>query len=321
MTLQTFAKQVTRTTKYKLSNGNYIPVAGFGVYDIQPSDTYDLVYEALKVGYRHIDSAQAYKNEKEAASAIAQFIKDNSDTVSRKDIWFTTKIWNGDQGYDQTKLAVASIADNVKEYIEYVDLVLLHSPKTNKTKRLGSWKALQEYVQDPGNDTLQIHSIGVSNFGIEHIEELLKWDGLVVKPVINQLELHPWLRQVKLCEYLTSKDILIEAYSPLTQGKKLSDLELLELEQKYKVPKTEILLKWSYLQGFIVLAKSSNKDRIKQNFDVLPAGAASLDDPLHEGSNLGKIDLDPNILERLDKPDSHEVLTWGNEDPTRYVDP
>lgn len=319
MTIQTFAKQLTRTTKYKLNNGTYIPVAGFGTYDIPEAETYDLVTTALQVGYRHIDSAVVYKNELAAAKAIADFLKSNPD-VARKDIWFTTKIWNGDQGYEQTKLAVQHIADDVKKYIGYVDLILLHLPKTNKEKRLGSWKALQEYVLDPNNDTLQIHSIGVSNFGIAHVEELLKWDGLHVRPSINQLELHPWLPQLKLREYLTAQDILIEAYSPLTQGKKLSDPELLELEQKYRVPKAEILLKWSYLQGFIVLAKSSNKQRIKENFDVLPAGNASLDDPLHEGSNLGKIDLDPNILERLDKPDSHEVLTWGNKDPTQYVD-
>ncbi|OBA21111.1 Aldo/keto reductase [Metschnikowia bicuspidata var. bicuspidata NRRL YB-4993] len=318
MTLQTIAKQLTRTTKYKLNNGQYIPVAGFGVYLLLPAETFELVYEALLQGYRHIDSAVIYGNQKEAAQAIAQFIKDHED-VSREDIWFTTKIWNSDQGYDGTKNAVAQIAAEVKEHIDYVDLVLVHSPLTSKEKRVGTWKALSELNHNPNNGVLQIRSIGVSNYGVEHIEEILAQEGPVVVPAVNQLELHPWLPRVALREYLTLKGIVIEAYSPLTQGQNLSDPELLHLEHKYKIPKAEILLKWSYLQGFVVLAKTSKKERIKQNFEVLPEGRGS-SDALDEGSNLGKIDLDPNILDVLDKPDSKKVFTWHNSDPTEFKD-
>lgn len=318
MTIQTVAKQLTRTTKYKLNNGQYIPVAGFGVYLLPPAETFNLVYEALLQGYRHIDSAVIYGNQKETAQAIAQFIKDHDD-VSREDIWFTTKIWNADHGYDETKKAVAQIAADVKLHIDYVDLVLVHSPLTNKEKRVGTWKALSEFTHNPNNGVLPIRTIGVSNYGVEHIEEILAIDGPVVVPAINQLELHPWLPRVALREYLTQKGIAIEAYSPLTQGQRLDDPELLELEHKYKIPKAEILLKWSYLQGFIVLAKTAKTERIKQNFEVLPEGHGT-SDTLHEGSNLGKIDLDPNILGALDKPDSHEVLTWHNKDPTEYKD-
>lgn len=309
--------QLTKQSKYKLNNGHHIPVIGFGCYEVPVEKSKELVYEALKAGYRHIDCAAGYGNEKETAQGVAAFLKENPD-VDRQDIWYTTKIRNQDHGYEETKKAVQKISDNVKEYIEYVDLVLIHSPKSNKEKRLGTWKALQEFVCDATNPVLNIKSIGVSNYGIAHLEELLNWDGLLVKPVVDQLELHPWLPQLKLRKYLVEHDILAEAYSPLTQGQKLNDKELLDLEAKYKIPKAEILLKWSFLQGFIVLVKSEKVERIKQNLGVLADGKS---DELDETTHLGKIDLDYEILEALDKPESHEVLTWGNVDPTTYEDP
>lgn len=317
MTIQTFAKQLTRATKYKLNNGNYIPAAGFGVYLLEPEEAYKLVYDALSVGYRHIDTAIVYHNQGECARAVAQFLKDNED-VKRSDIWFTTKIFNDQQGYEGGKAALQKIADEVKEYIDYVDMVLIHTPLTSEEKRIGTWKALQEFYHNPNNGVLQVRTIGVSNFGIEHMEELLSADGVTVTPAVDQLELHPWSPKLKLREYLTKKGILAEAYSPLSQGRKLNDPELLELEHTYKIPKVEILLKWSYLQGFIVLAKTSSKERIKQNFEVLPESHGT-SDALHEGSNLGKIDLDPNILEKLDK-DTNEIFCFGGNDPTAYTD-
>lgn len=309
--------QLTKQSRYRLNNGHQIPVTGFGCYEVPLNKSKELVYEALKAGYRHIDCAAAYRNEKETAQGVAEFLKENPD-VDRQDIWYTTKIQNPDHGYEETKKAVQNISDNVKQYIGYVDLVLIHSPKSNKEKRLATWKALQEFVTNPTNPVLNIKSLGVSNYGIAHLEELLNWDGLLVKPVVNQLELHPWLPQLKLRKYLVEHDILAEAYSPLTQGYKLDDKELLDLEAKYKIPKAEILLKWSFLQGFIVLVKSEKVERIKQNLGVLADGK---NDELDETTHLGKVDLDYEILETLDKPESHEVLTWDNQDPTQYVDP
>ncbi|CAG86706.1 DEHA2D02442p [Debaryomyces hansenii CBS767] len=309
--------QLTKQSRYRLNNGHQIPVTGFGCYEVPLNKSKELVYEALKAGYRHIDCAAGYRNEKETAQGVAEFLKENPD-VDRQDIWYTTKIQNSDHGYEETKKAVQKISDNVKQYIGYVDLVLIHSPKSNKEKRLATWKALQEFVTNPTNPVLNIKSLGVSNYGIAHLEELLNWDGLLIKPVVDQLELHPWLPQLKLREYLVEHDILAEAYSPLTQGYKLNDKELLDLEAKYKIPKAEILLKWSFLQGFIVLVKSEKVERIKQNLGVLADGK---NDELDETTHLGKVDLDYEILEALDKPESHEVLTWGNQDPTQYVDP
>lgn len=309
----TSAIQLTRQSKYKLNNGKSIPVTGFGTYEIPASETASLVYKALEAGYRHIDSAVGYRNQAQSAEGIASFLKDHS-TISRDDIWFTTKITESDQGYEETRLAVKKISQDVKKYLDYVDLILIHSPLTNKDKRLGTWKALQEFTHP--NDTIVVKSIGVSNYGIHHLEELLNWSHLTVKPVINQLELHPWSPKLKLREYLVKKGICIEAYSPLTQGKKLNDSELLKLESEFGISKIEILLKWSYLQGFIVLVKSDKPERIISNLNYLPQGNDGSDSEIP--LQFGKIDLDYDIIDTLNKPESDEVLTWGGQDPTKY---
>lgn len=311
MSNHTSAIQLTKQSTYRLNNGTDIPVAGFGLY--LTDNTVELVYLAMEAGYRHFDTAVLYKNQKETAQGIAKYLKDHPE-VKREDVWFTTKIHTEGQGYEKTKETLEFIANEVKEYIGYVDLVLVHNPLTDKERRLGTYKALQEYVLDPNNSTLKIRSIGVSNYGIKHLEELFNWDGYCVKPVINQLELHPWLPQAKLRKYLIQHEILVEAYLPLTRGIKLNDPELVALSKKFKLSPADILLKWSYLQGFIVLAKTSTPSRIKENLDVLPDGKA---DELDHNRQLGKVDLDPEIVEALDKPDAHEVLCF-DEDPTLY---
>lgn len=316
MSTQTFSKQLTRSSRYRLNNGQHIPVAAFGVYNIPLSKTRQTVYEALKLGYRHIDTAVEYGNERESAQGIADFIKDSNGKVKREEIWYTTKIYTTDHGYEKTKKAVAEIASRVKQYIEYVDLILIHTPLSNKTKRIETWKALQELNLDPANDILRINTIGVSNFGIGHLEELFNWEGLVVTPAVNQIELHPWLPQLELREYLLKKNILVEAYSPLTTGFKLQDPELLELEHRYRIPRAEILQKWAYIQGAIVIVKSANPDRIKENLAILPEAPKSAD-TLDDTSNQGKVDLDINIIEALHKPDAHESVVWGS-DPTQF---
>lgn len=296
---------INKCTKYKLNNDKLIPVIGYGLYLVPKKDAANLTYEALKAGYRHVDTAEYYDNAPEAAEGVAKFLKENPD-VDRSDIWFTTKLTNEQQGYEATVAALEKIGKELKPSIGYVDLVLLHSPLTSKEKRLGSWKALQEHTTD--NKSLWVKSIGVSNFGVDHLNELFEAEFFYIKPVLNQLELHPWLPRVELRQFLVKHNILPEAYSPLTQGYKLDDPELVALADKYKVNKIEVLLKWAFLQGFIVLVKSTSAQRIKQNIDVLPE------------DKYGKLDLDLEILNALDKPESEEVLTWGNVDPTLYKD-
>lgn len=280
---------------YTLNNGLKIPVTGFGLYQTPVGSASKITYEALKVGYRHIDSAQAYRNEEEGAQGIAQFLKENPE-VKRSDIFFTTKVNNGNHGYEKTKQVIQESLDKVAPHIEYIDLFLVHSPKSDKEKRLGTWKALQEAVESG-----KVKSIGVSNYGTTHLDELFAWDGLKIKPVVNQLELHPWLPRKDLQEYGKKYDHYLEAYSPLTQAKKLDDPELVAIAKKYGFTPAQILLRWSYDQGFIPLAKTVDLDRIKENYFVL--------------DKVPK--LDPEDYKILEKPDSYEVLTW---DPTIYKD-
>lgn len=316
MTTLISSVQLTRASKYKLNDGHYIPVAGFGVADIPLDQVHDLVYEALVQGYRQIDSAVYYGNETESAQAIAQFLKDHPDRAKRSDIWFTTKINDTQQGYEEAQKAVSEIADRVKPYIGYVDLVLIHVPAKSKNVRLQTWKALQEFASNPSNDVLRIQSIGVSNYGAKHLEELLEWDGLTIPPAVNQLELHPWLPRHDIREVMLKYNILPQAYSPLTRGKKFSDPELVKLAKTFNMSVPEILLRWAFIQGFVVLAKTANKNRIKENIAILPE--APKDDPLGEKTNWGKVDLDFELLKALDMPDSNEVLVISSADPTIY---
>ncbi|SCU96605.1 LADA_0H01794g1_1 [Lachancea dasiensis] len=294
---------INQETRYKLNNGLQIPVIGFGVYDIPIEETEDLVYQALKDGYRHIDSAVGYGNQAHAARGIRRFLDDTG--VGRSSIWFTTKLTNAQQGLQEAQKALEGIAADVKEAIGYVDLVLLHSPKTDSQRRLDSWKVLETAVLDPASSAIPVKSIGVSNFGIPHLQQLLAVAR--VRPVLNQLELHPWLPHVELRDFLQKENIVAEAYSPLTQGVKLQDPELLALEAESGIPKGKLLLSWSFLQGFVVLVKSSKPERILTNLQVLPKKGDSW-----------KVELDDGIWHALDKPDSHDVVTWGNQDPTLY---
>ncbi|KAH3687256.1 hypothetical protein WICPIJ_001772 [Wickerhamomyces pijperi] len=282
---------ITKNSRYTLNNGRTIPITGFGVYQTPASKATTLVYEALKVGYRHIDSARIYQNEEESVAGIAQFLKEFPD-VKREDIFYTTKIWNEEQGYETTKIAIESSLERAKD-IQYIDLFLIHSSLTNKEKRLGTYKALQEAVA-----TGKVKSIGVSNYGTHHLDELFAWEGLTIKPVVNQVELHPWLPRKDLQEYAKKHDFYLEAYTPLTQGQKFDDPELVAIAKKHGYSVVEVLLRWSYDQGFIPLAKTATVARIKPNFDV-----------------LDHVVLDAEDLKILDKPDSYEVLTW---DPTKY---
>ncbi|CEP64328.1 aldo/keto reductase family protein LALA0_S11e01618g [Lachancea lanzarotensis] len=294
---------INQETKYKLNNGLEIPVAGFGLYLIPAEETEERVYQALKAGYRHIDSAVGYRNQKQAAAGIKKFSKETG--TPRESIWFTTKLTGQQQGLEETKQALKDVASDVKESIGYVDLILLHSPKTSSQKRLEAWKVLEEAVLNPESSPLTIKSIGVSNFGKAHLVQLLA--KAKVKPVLNQLELHPWLPRVELREYLKKHEILAEAYSPLTQGAKLEDPELLSLEAESGLPKAQLLLRWSYLQGFVVLVKTNNPKRVVSNLEVLP-----------KKNDDWKISLDDKIWKALDKPESNDVITWGHNDPTLF---
>ena len=284
----------------KLNSGYSIPIIGFGVCLIEPSETVEPVLAALEVGYRHIDCAKYYNNKRDAVEGVLKFLEKPGQTVKREDIFYTTKIWNSDHGYKKTTAAIDAALDKLSGYskedqttrnLGYIDLVLIHSPMTNKGRRLGTWKALQEAVKAG-----KIKSIGVSNYGIPHLEELLNWDGLVIKPAADQIELHPWLQRPELVGYLKKKNIVPVAYKPLTRGKRFDEPQLIEYAKRYNKSVAQILIKWSLQSGFVPLVKTVHPQRMKENLDVDDFELSAEDfDKLGDKNENGVTGWDPTV--------------------------
>ncbi|GMM56131.1 hypothetical protein DAKH74_027470 [Maudiozyma humilis] len=246
----------------KLNNGREIPELGLGFWMTPESKSSDIAYNALKVGYRHFDSAQWYMNEKGVAKGILRWLKEDPRNNKRKDVFLTTKIKEPNQGYENTKRSLKESLEKIKG-LGYFDLVLIHSPQTNKATRLETWKALQEAVEEG-----TVKSIGVSNYAVVHIQEILKWEGMTIKPVINQVEINPWLTRQEIVNFCHNNDIEVEAYSPLTRGKKLNDPTIVKIAKKYGKEPAQILIRWSLQKGFIVLPKTTHTERLQSNIDV-----------------------------------------------------
>ncbi|VEU20738.1 DEKNAAC101637 [Brettanomyces naardenensis] len=246
----------------KLNSGNTIPVLGLGFWETPSNHAAEIAYAGLKAGYRLLDSAEAYGNEEGVAKGIAQWIAEDPKKHLREDVFYTTKIRDGFHGYDATKKALQGSLDKAKP-IGYIDLVLVHSPQSDYEKRHGTWKALQEAVAEG-----TVKNIGVSNYGIKHLKELFAYPDLKIKPVINQLELHPWLTRTELVKFTKSEGIIVEAYSPLTRAKKFDDPDLVKLGKKYGKSPAQILIRWSLDKGFIPLPKTAHKERLASNLDV-----------------------------------------------------
>lgn len=235
---------------FKLSNGVEIPALGFGTWKIKGEDCYIAVKEAIKQGYRHIDTAWIYRNEKEVGRAI----KDSG--FDRSDFFITTKCWNDHRGYENTLKAFKESCDNLQ--VDYLDLYLLHWPKKLDKE---SWKAIEELY-----DLGKIRAIGVSNYHQHHLEDL--YTIARIKPMVDQVEFHPRLTQVSLMEFLRKENIQMESWSPLMQGKVL-DIPLLDdLSKKYNRSITQIVLRWNIQKGVVVIPKSITPSRIKENFEI-----------------------------------------------------
>lgn len=235
-----------------LDNGVEIPILGLGTYQSgKGNETQNAVRYALELGYRHFDTAAIYGNESDIGIAL----KDSK--VDFNDIFVTTKVWNTDQGYESTLKALETSLSNLG--MDYVDLYLVHWPLPEK--RLDTWKAMIK-IYEMG----KARSIGISNYTEKHIDELLKDSPIV--PVINQVEMTPYLYQKKLAEHCLNNRIQIESYSPFAQGKKINEPKLVALAQKYDRTPGQMLVKWSLEHNFIVLPKSVTPSRIKENADV-----------------------------------------------------
>ena len=244
--------ELTIDTKLRLNDGNLIPQLGLGVWQIGPAKTSDAVLAALEANYRHIDTASAYGNEESVGAAI------RTSGIPRERIFVTTKLWNSDHANPERALDTSLR----KLKMDYVDLYLIHFPVRQRRQ---SWRAL-EALQAKG----KTRSIGVSNFTIAHLTELLAESETV--PAVNQVEFHPYLYQQELLAFCQAKGIVIEAYSPLTHGERLKDPKLVAIAKKYSSSKptsaAQILIRWALQHGLVVIPKSSKRRRIVENADV-----------------------------------------------------
>jgi len=240
-----------RTTK-ELNNGVNIPLLGLGTYlNDNGKQAIDSILYAFEIGYRHIDTAAMYENEKEVGEAV------NRSGIPREEIFITTKLWNSDHGYQNAIDAFHKSLDKLK--LDYVDLYLIHWPVENL--RIDSWRALEKLCENG-----LCKSIGVSNYMERHIAELL--NNSEITPVINQVEFSPFLYLKDLKNYCESKNIGFESYSPLTKGYKLNDLRLIEIANRYNKSTSQILIRWCLQKKVICIPKSSQKKHIKENADV-----------------------------------------------------
>lgn len=276
---------------HKLNSGNKIPSIGLGVYLTPVSIAKEISLDGLETGYRHIDSAQVYKNESEVCDAIAEWLKKDPSTNKREDIFYTTKIFDSDHGYELTKKAIEVSLERAKG-IDYIDLILMHSPRSDYERRHGSWLALQEAVASG-----KVKNIGVSNYGIKHLKELLAYPDLKIKPAINQIEIHPWLTRTELAAFCQTEGIVVEAYSPLVRGQKFDDELLLSLAKKYSKTTAQILINWSLSKGYVTLPKTVTKSRLLPNLES------------------DQFKLSPEDIKALDAKDEYFVTGW---DPTVY---
>ncbi len=264
-------------TKVKLNNGVEMPLLGLGTWEIREGES---VVNAVRsaIGYRHIDTARLYGNEKGVGKGLKLSLEEQG--IKREDIFVTTKLWIDSFQYE--KALKAFDRSLTKLGLDYVDLYLLHWPEP--AYRQEAWKALESILKEG-----KARSIGVSNYYIHHLDELLS--GADIIPAVNQVEFTPYLYLKELKEYCNDKGIALEAYSPLTRGKKLTDSKLLNIAKKYNKSSAQILIRWGLQHNVIQIPKSSNEEHIIENskiFDfTISEDDMSILDKLNENFYVG----------------------------------
>ncbi|MGC4118505.1 MAG: aldo/keto reductase [Myxococcales bacterium] len=302
------------TTRRALTSDVAIPYLGFGTYLIGDAEAAAVVREAIRAGYRHVDTAEAYENEAGVGAGVRQALE--SEGLARSDLFVTTKLWPGNPAWGQpaktTESTVASLDASLKRLgLDYVDLYLIHAP-FERDQRLAQWRGLVELKRQG-----KARAIGVSNFSIQHLEELAA-AGLPL-PAANQIELHPWSQKPELVRYLDRKGITPIAYSSLVplstwrtaQGHDSAKTDPMKADgekagspfkrmaRKYGVSEAQVLLRWAIQKGYPVLPKSTSPDRLRQNADLF--GFA----------------IDSEDMAAIEKMDRGDGVAWAMGDPTK----
>jgi 2,5-diketo-D-gluconate reductase A len=236
-----------------LHDGVEIPQLGFGVFQVPPEDTQAVVEQALDAGYRHIDTAGAYRNEKGVGAAIA------ASGLAREDLFVTTKLWNSEQGFDSTLAAFEASLGRLG--FEYVDLYLIHWPVPSEDRFVDTWRAF-ERIHGEG----RARTIGVSNFRVEDLERLEA--ETETRPTVNQIELHPRLQQAELRAWHADHGVVTEAWSPLAQGELLDDATIVAIAERHGKTPAQAVLRWHLQLGNVVFPKSVTPERIRENIEL-----------------------------------------------------
>jgi 2,5-diketo-D-gluconate reductase A len=271
----------------QLNDGNQIPQLGFGVFQIEPRDTAEAVRQALDVGYRHIDTAEMYGNEKEVGEAV------RDSQLDRGEVYVTSKLNNSFHRPDDARRAFGETLSALG--LDFVDLFLIHWPLPTlyDGDYVSTWRTLEEFKEEG-----RARSIGVSNFQVEHLERLAAETDVV--PAVNQIELHPYLLNEEVRSYGESHGIATEAWSPIAKGRVLDDPAVTEIADRLGRTPAQVVLRWHIERGSIVFPKSTTPERIRENFELFD------------------FELEPGDAERIEGLDRGEAGRTGPH-PDRFA--
>lgn len=269
----------------KLNNEVEMPAMGLGVFQVENDTTAEIVKNAIGLGYRSIDTAAIYGNEAGVGEGIKFALA--SRGLNREDLFITSKVWNAGLNYEET---ISAYEDSLEKLgLDYLDLYLIHWPGQNKFAQ--SWTALEDLYLEG-----KIRAIGVCNFNISHLQDLLKTAR--VTPVINQVEFHPRLQQHSLRAFCKEYNIKLEAWAPLMQGGILEDPTIGKIAEKYGKSNSQVILRWDIQNGVITIPKSVRKERMAQNADIFDFSLTDEEMQIINAMNLDKrVGPDPEVFD------------------------
>lgn len=269
----------------KLNNEIEMPALGLGVFQVENDTTAEIVKNAIEIGYRSIDTAAIYGNEAGVGEGIKLALA--STGLNREDLFITSKVWNAGLNYEETISAYEESLEKLG--LDYLDLYLIHWPGKNKFAE--SWAALENLYLEG-----KIRAIGVCNFNISHLQDLLKTAR--VTPVINQVEFHPRLQQQSLRAFCKEHNIQLEAWAPLMQGGLLEDTTIAKIAEKYGKSNSQVILRWDIQNGVITIPKSVRKERMAQNADIFDFRLTDEEMQIINAMNLDKrVGPDPEAFD------------------------